>query len=157
MIPEDFKNSLAPNLGRTVKLIEHCVDEMLARKGFNLTKMQFILLHKLHEQDGACQSDLAFSSNRNKSSLTRAINVLEKKNYIARIPCKEDRRMNRLYITKSGEEVLERSTHIFDEMHQIIQKGVTQEEAKQVIDILKRVRENVNKGILLDTPSNKEQ
>ncbi len=157
MIPEDFRDSLAPNLGKTVKLIEHCVDEMLVRKGFNLTKMQFILLHKVHEQNGACQNELAFASNRNKSSLARAINVLEKKNYIARIPSEEDKRVNQLFVTKSGLDVLERSTPIFEEMRKIIYKGISEEEANKVIDIVKRIRANVNEEVQLDTPSNKKQ
>jgi len=157
MIPKDFRESLAPNLGKTVKLIEYCVDEMLARKGFNLTKMQFILLHNVHEQNGACQNDLAYASNRNKSSLTRAINVLEKKNYIARIPCKDDKRMNQLFITKSGMDVLERSAPFFEEIRSIIHKGISDEEASKVIEILERIRENVNNEIQLDLPSNKKQ
>jgi DNA-binding MarR family transcriptional regulator len=144
-------------LGRTVKLIEHCVDEMLAKKGFNLTKMQFILLHNVHEQNGACQNDLAYASNRNKSSLTRAINVLEKKNYIARIPCQEDKRMNQLYITKTGMDVLERSAPFFDEMRAIIHNGISDQEANQVIEILERIRRNVENELQLNTPSNKEQ
>lgn len=156
MIPKQFQDSLAPNLGKTVKLIEHCVDEMLAKKGFNLTKMQFILLHKVHEQNGSCQNELAFASNRNKSSLARAINVLEKKNYIARIPSKDDKRINQLFVTKTGLEVIERSNPIFDEMHSIIYKGISEEEANTVITILKRIRENVEHE-LLDTPLNKQQ
>ncbi len=157
MIPKQFQDSLAPNLGKTVKLIEHCVDELLAKKGFNLTKMQFILLHKVHEQNGSCQNELAFASNRNKSSLARAINVLEKKNYIARIPSKDDKRINQLFVTKNGLDVIERSNPIFEEMHSIIYKGISEEEANEVIKILKRIRENVENELQLDTPSNKQQ
>lgn len=157
MIPKDFQDTLGPNLGKTMKLIEHCIDDLLANKGFNLTKMQFILLHKVHEQNGACQNELAFASNRNKSTLARAINVLEKKNYIARIPSEEDKRVNQLFVTKTGLDVIERSTPIFEEMRSIIYKGISEEEANQVIEILKRVRANVNEVIQLDTPSNKKQ
>jgi len=157
MIPKDFQDTLGPNLGRTVKLMEHCIDDMLANRGLNLTKMQFILLHKVHGQNGACQNELAFASNRNKSSLARAINVLEKKNYIARIPSEEDKRVNQLFVTKNGLEVIERSTQIFEEMRRIIYKGISEEEATKVIEILKRIRANVNEEIQLDTPSNKKQ
>jgi DNA-binding MarR family transcriptional regulator len=111
----------------------------------------------VHEQNGACQNDLAYASNRNKSSLTRAINVLEKKNYIARIPCKEDKRMNQLYITKAGMDVLERSAPFFDEMRAIIHHGISDKEANQVIEILGRIRKNVESELRNDTSSIKKQ
>lgn len=151
MLPKDFHNSLLPNLGRTVKQIEHHIDEMLAARGFNLTKMQFLLLHKLHERDGLCQSDLALYSNRNKSSLTRSINVLEKKNYLARIPSKEDKRINRLFITKQGLDVLDRSSSVFEEISAIMQKGISPTEVAQTIEVLKRIQANANQELLVDT------
>lgn len=155
MIPIDFQNSLAPYLGRTTKMLEHQIDDMLAKRGFNLTKMQFILLHKLHGQDGACQNDLAFSSNRNKSSLTRAINVLEKKQYIARIPSKKDKRRNQLFITKKGQEVIDQSSSVFEEISTRIQKGITPEEIEHTIEILKRIQVNVNDYFLVDIKAKK--
>lgn len=83
--------------------------------------------------------------------------MLEKKNYIARIPCKDDKRMNQLFITKSGMDVLERSAPFFEEIRSIIHKGISDEEASKVIEILERIRENVNNEIQLDLPSNKKQ
>ncbi|MFD1550794.1 MarR family transcriptional regulator [Putridiphycobacter roseus] len=159
MLPKDFKDSLAPNLGRTVKMMEHRVDHMLTSKGFDLTKMQFLLLHKLQEHDGVNQNDLAMFSNRNKSSLTRAINVLEKKNYLARIPSKEDKRVNHLFITKAGLQILDQTSPVFNEMSGIIQKGFKAEELKLLINMLKRIQANVNEDFATHTfiNSNKNQ
>jgi DNA-binding MarR family transcriptional regulator len=153
MIPKDFDNVVIPWLGRTSKVLEHHVDALLVKKGFNLTKMQFILLHKLHGHDGACQSDLAFMSNRNKSSLARAITLLEKKNYIARIPSKADKRINQLYLTKLGHEIIDQTTPIFAEIAEIAQKGLTETEIKTVINILKKIQDNVNVASLVTTKS----
>lgn len=157
MIPKSFQQSLAPNLGRTTKLIEHYINHVLSKRGLNLTKMQFILLHKLHEQNGACQNDLAFSSNRNKSSLTRAINVLEKKNYIARIPNNEDKRINQIFITKSGMEIINQSASIFEEIYNTIHKGINKEEVEQINKVLNKIRDNIYSKTHLNTSSNKNQ
>ena len=157
MIPKDFQNALAPNLGRTVKLMEHRVDDMLASNGFDLTKMQFILLLKLKDHIGVSQNDLAFFANRNKSSLARAINTLEKKNYLARIPSEEDKRVNQLFITKKGLAIIERATPVFMEVFEIIQKGISPEEIEQTINILKRIQSNIMEGFNDQAQSNKDQ
>ncbi|WP_051568390.1 MarR family winged helix-turn-helix transcriptional regulator [Crocinitomix catalasitica] len=157
MIPKDFQNALAPNLGRTVKLMEHRVDDMLASNGFDLTKMQFILLLKLKDHIGVSQNDLAFFSNRNKSSLARAINTLEKKNYLARIPSEEDKRVNQLFITKKGLAIIKDATPVFMEVFEIIQKGISPEEIEQTINILKRIQSNIMEGFNDQAQSNKDQ
>ena len=154
MLPIDFKESLAPNLGKTVKMMEERIDHMLQAHGFDLTKMQFVLLHKLHDHEGVSQNDLALFSNRNKSSLTRAINVLEKKNYLARIPSKEDKRVNNLFVTATGLEVLEKTTPIFKEVSDIIQKDISPDEIASTINVLKKIQANVKEDFAFQTTIN---
>ena len=140
---KEFENSLAPWLGKTMKIIENKIENTLEEHDINLSKMQFLLLKSVQEKEGICQNDLAFFSNRNKSSLTRAINTLEKKNYIARIPSKEDKRMNQLFITKKGEQIIETAKPHFLNMAALIEKGLSPEEIKQIINILQKIQKNI--------------
>ncbi|MDX1348909.1 MAG: MarR family transcriptional regulator [Putridiphycobacter sp.] len=143
MIPTEFHSVIIPWIGKTAKILEEQVDKLLAERGFDLTKMQFLLLHKLHENDGACQNDFAFMSNRNKSTLTRAFNLLEKKKYIVRKPSKEDKRMNELHLTTLGNDIILKTEPVFTEMKALAQNGLTETEIETVITVLKKVIGNL--------------
>jgi DNA-binding MarR family transcriptional regulator len=140
---KEFENSIGPWLGKTMKCVENKIEEMLEEKGLDLSKMQFLLLKSVHQKEGICQNDLAFFFNRNKSSLTRAINTLERKNYIARIASKEDRRINQLFITKKGLQMMEKAKPIFFNMVALIESGLSNAEIEATINTLKKIQKNV--------------
>ena len=140
---KDFEKSIAPWLGKTMKMIENKVEGILEDNNLDITKTQFLLLKSVHQKEGICQNDLAFFAERNKSSLTRTINTLEKKNYIARIPSKEDKRINQLYITTQGEQIIEKTIPIFLGMAKLIESGLSKSEIEATINTLKKIQKNV--------------
>ncbi|MFK8037481.1 MAG: MarR family winged helix-turn-helix transcriptional regulator [Crocinitomicaceae bacterium] len=140
---KEFEKSLAPWLGKTMKCVENKIEERLEENGLDISKMQFLLLRSVYQKEGICQNELAFFSNRNKSSLTRAINTLEKKNYIARMASKEDRRINQLFITKQGLQMLEKAKPLFLDMAALIESGLSKEEIEATINTLKKIQKNV--------------
>lgn len=140
---KEFEKSLGPWLGKTMKGIDNRIELMLEEAGLDISKMQFLLLKTVQQKEGACQNDLAFFANKNKSSLTRAINTLEKKNYIARISSKEDRRINQLYITKQGLQIIEKTGPLFLKMTKLIESGLSEAEIEAMINTLKKIQKNV--------------
>ena len=140
---KEFNKSLGPWFGKTMKLIDHKLEEILEEKELDLSKMQFGILKNVQMNEGICQNELAFFANRNKSSLTRMINTLEKKNYLARVTSKNDKRMNKLILTKEGDKILEKATPVFIEMAGIIESGLTENEIESTITILKKIQQNV--------------
>ncbi|MFK8045698.1 MAG: MarR family winged helix-turn-helix transcriptional regulator [Crocinitomicaceae bacterium] len=140
---KEFEKSIGPWLGKTMKCVEHKIEGKLEEKGLDISKMQFLLLKSIHQKEGVCQNDLAFFSNRNKSSLTRALNTLEKKKYITRVASKEDRRINQLFITENGLRMIEKAKPLFLEMAALIESGLTKAEIEATINTLKKIQRNV--------------
>lgn len=140
---KDFEKSLGPWLGKTIKMIEIRIEETLKENGIDITKVQFLLLKSVHKKEGINQNDLAFYTNRNKSSLARVINSLEKKNYIARIPAKHDKRINQLFITSKGQQIIDIAKPHFINMANTIENGLTKEEIENTINTLKKIQTNV--------------
>lgn len=139
----EFKNSLGPWIGRTMKLIEHRLEDLLAENNIDLSKMQFIVLSKIAENDGLCQSQLAFYTNRDKSSLTRMINTLISKGYITKCPSKKDKRKNKIYISEQGIDILKEAAPHFKKMTEFVEEGLTPEEIESTKKILERIQLNV--------------
>ena len=143
----DFENSIGPWLGKTVKILEYYLQERFNNHSLDLTKEQMIVLKRLHDTDGLSQNELAFLTLRNKSSLTRLLSKMEKKNYILRKQSKEDKRINQVYLTKVGEETFKRSKPAIKEMIEIMEQNISDSEKIQMIKTLKKIQYNFDSDI----------
>ena len=87
----DFNKTIAPWIGKTSKMMNMYFSDVFQRNNIQITKQQWILLKILFENnEGIIQNNLAFITDRNKASLTRLINGMEKNNLVARIQSKDD-------------------------------------------------------------------
>lgn len=149
----DIENTLLPWIGKSRKLIDYFFMDRFAQRGIELTKVQWILLKRLKEMNGASQHDLAFLTNRDKASLARLITTMENKNLVARIPSHADQRINHIYITAHGEKILKLAMPEVELMIDEMQKGLSDEERKITIRTLKKLMKNIKSKelVALDT------
>jgi DNA-binding MarR family transcriptional regulator len=143
----DFETSIGPWLGKTVKVLEYFMQEKFKAYDLDLTKEQMIVLKRLHDDDGLSQNELAFLTLRNKSSLTRLLIKMEKKNYIFREQCIDDKRINQVYLTEKGREIFRRSKPAIKEMIDTMEQNISEDEKKQIIYILKKIQKNFDSDI----------
>jgi len=138
----DYENCIAPQLGKTAKILDYHLQEFLSSNGLDLTKEQMIVLKKLHDKDGLNQNELAFLTLRNKSSLTRLLAKMEKKNYITRNQCECDKRINKVFLTPLGKETFQKTRPIIKKMMDAVENNISTEEKKQIITILQKIQAN---------------
>jgi len=140
----DFNSNILPWLGRTSKMLDYFITDYMLEKGVEVTKTQMILLYRLKQLNGSTQNNLAYITNRNRASLTRLITTMEKKNLVARIPSDKDGRINHIFITKHGEEVLKHMMPLMEELMNVVQQGLSKQEIHSLISVLKKVNNNIN-------------
>ena len=138
----DFEHSIAPWLGKTMKIVDYFLHEEMANEGLDLTKEQMIVLKKLHDQDGRNQNELAYLTLRNKSSLTRLLSKMENKKYIERKQCDDDRRVNHVFITDLGREIFAKTHPIIGRIIGIMEQDISEEEIEQMIKTLQKIQYN---------------
>ena len=143
----DFENSVGPWLGKTVKVIEYYLQEKFNQYDLDLTKEQMIVLKRLHDKDGLSQNQLAFLTLRNKSSLTRLLSKMEKKQYINRKQSKEDKRINHVYLTHLGKDVFKRTKPAIQEIITTMEQHISDSEKQQIIKTLKKIQINFDSEI----------
>lgn len=142
-MPPEFEKSLAPWVGKTAKMMSLYLKDSFAEHGVDMTREQFILLKTLHDHDGTMQKDLAFITERNKGSLARLINTMEKKNLVARIPSKEDKRINCIFLTVNGRKTFENMQPVLMDCIQKVQAGISVEEIELAISVLEKIQNNL--------------
>lgn len=141
----DFENSIAPWLGRTSKVVDYYLHDLLNQFGLDMSKEQVITLKMLHDNngDGLNQNDLAFLTSRDKSSLARLLSKMEKKKYILRKQHLEDKRVNQVFLTAKGRSVYKQAKVVLKELICSMEKDISQTEKKQLVNILKKVQYNL--------------
>ena len=117
----------------------HLYTRTFQKEGFDLTFEQFILLKIINAREGISQNELANLIDRDKTSITRAINTLENNHKVIRISLKDDKRKKGIYLTKDGRVILEKIFPRFMEIKSEIEKDFDSEEISNTIDLLKRL------------------
>jgi len=143
----DILNTLGPWLGKTSKMMETLMYYQFKKDNLDISVKQWLLLKFLYIKDGQSQNQLAFLTNRDKGSLARLINTVEKKNLIERIPSKEDKRVNLVFLTKKGTKVYEASKNSLQIITETLHSGISDEEISTSIEILKKVIGNIQESL----------
>jgi len=143
LISVDFDDTLIPWVARLNLEFTYLSNKKFREQHINLSKEQWIVLKYLNQQDGLTQNDLAFITHRDKTSMTRLINNMEKKGYIRREICEQDRRINHIFIKKSGRDILYQTVPIMTELIRMMQDGVSSDIIEETIKTLKKVQINL--------------
>ncbi len=80
------------------------------KNGLDITPEQWTVLIYLWEKDGVKQQDLCDATFKDKPSMTRLLDNMERQHLVVRISQEQDRRTNLIYLTKTGKD-LEQSAH----------------------------------------------
>ena len=78
----------------------------------DITPEQWTVLLYLWEKDGVTQQELCNATFKDKPSMTRLIDNMERLNLVVRISGKTDRRINLIHLTKTGRDLEEKSRFI---------------------------------------------
>src|ERR1700757_2041651 len=81
----------------------------------DITIEQWSVLYHLWKQDGQSQQELCNATFRDKPSITRLVDNLEKLNLVKRVAANNDRRINRIYLTKTGHKLEEQTMALAEE------------------------------------------
>ena len=77
--------------------------------GLNLTIEQWSVLYHLWKEDGISQQELCTATFRDKPSITRLVDNLEKLGLVKRLASKDDRRMNMILLTPDARKLEEQA------------------------------------------------
>ena len=119
--------------------------------GFNITPEQFLIMDAIWNEGTMSQQQLAHIILKDKNSVVKLIDGLEKKDLVQRVANKVDRRQNLIELTPHAWEIKEKLTQVaITSIDQII-NGITQDEMATFIKVLSKMARNMNEEIDLIT------
>jgi DNA-binding MarR family transcriptional regulator len=95
--------------GKASTAIARRLQKKFNNAGLNLTIEQWSVLYHLWKQEGLSQQELCNATFRDKPSITRLVDNLEKLELVKRVPSENDRRINLIYLTRQALKLQEQS------------------------------------------------
>ncbi len=141
------QNSL-PFLGKivgemTTEMFRVIKKRIREQSDIKLTIEQFALLNAIHtEKEDVIQQDMANFLGKDKSSILRLIDALEKMEYLRRVVHPKDRRKNYLMVTKKGEAVIAEYLVIEFQIIEELLVGITQSEIETFCKVVNQIKKN---------------
>jgi DNA-binding MarR family transcriptional regulator len=109
-----------------------------------LTIEQWSVLYQLWKEDGLSQQELCNATFRDKPSITRLIDNLEKAGLVKRVGDENDRRINKVYVTKAAQKLQDQTMILAEETLNEALEGVPPEQINMCKEVLQRVYDNLS-------------
>jgi DNA-binding MarR family transcriptional regulator len=131
-------------LNVTAHRLSYLVNRKLNANGFQLTHEQMVLLKIISCNQGISQKELASRLDRDKTSIARSLNNLEKSHKVVRINVGNDKRVNNLFLTKDGHQLLTEIQPVIQELTNELMKIFEEKEIKALHQTLQKLINEVN-------------
>lgn len=131
------------------KLYKHhdqFVDEKLESYELNHSEGN-VLFYLYKDGDGISQKTLKENLAVDKATVSRSVSSLLKKGYLKKESSPEDGRINLIYLTSKGEQMEAKINNIYQKWFAIFTDEISDEDAKKVLETLKKMYKIVKKDI----------
>lgn len=138
-----LSKEVAVELNLTGCKLKQFIASKLRQMEVPLTPEQFILIDLLWNQGSMSQQQLADQMQKDKNSVTKLVDALERKGFVVREQNRQDRRSNTLVLTEKAEGLKhgakQKGISILDEML----VGISEEELRSFLVTLHKLNRNM--------------
>ena len=138
-----LSKEIAVELNLTGCRLKQFIAAKLRQMDVPLTPEQFILIDLLWNQGSMSQQQLADQMQKDKNSVTKLVDALERKGFVVREQNRQDRRSNTLVLTEKAEGLKhgakQKGISILDEML----VGISEDELRSFLVTLHKLNRNM--------------
>lgn len=133
------------NVGNFTNLVNKKMIYFLNSKlaAFDITAEQWQVLLTLAKQNRINQKVLSQAVNKDQPTLTRMLDILERKTLVERHVSKEDRRSFSIYITEKGLTLTEELTPYIEDIFKEILNGISAKDLTTYLNVLSKIDNNI--------------
>ena len=141
-----LSKEVAVELNLTGCKLKQFIAAKLRQESVPLTPEQFMLIDLLWNHGEMSQQQLADLMQKDKNSVTKLVDAIERKGFVVRKQNLHDRRSNTLVLTPLAHQLKhgakQKGISILDEML----AGISEDELKAFLTTLRKLNENMNVG-----------
>jgi len=113
------------------------------QEGVEITIEQWSVLYHLWKKNGMSQQELCNATFRDKPSITRLLDNLEKQQLVRRLPSSTDRRLNLIELTEAAKQLQEKTMALASTTLNEALEGVSVEDIERAKRVLQQVYDNL--------------
>lgn len=148
------KDTFAPRLDNIICFVAYRTSlrmrqyrtALFKAQGFDITSEQWRVLHRLWEEDGISQNEIAQRLFKQEPSITRILDGLAKEELIERKPVSKNRRKYHVFLTEKGRNLTAQLRIIAGEAIYNACKDIEKEEIEKAINVLNKIYNNIEKA-----------
>ena len=130
--------------GKASTAISRRLQKNFKQAGIEITIEQWSVLYHLWKEDGQSQQQLCDATFRDKPSITRLVDNLEKLGLVNRTANKNDRRINKICLTPEAEKLQVQTMEVANQTLNEALQGVTNGQVEIAKEVLQKVYENLS-------------
>ena len=130
--------------GKASTAIARRLQKNFKSANIDITIEQWSVLYHLWKLDGLSQQQLCEATFRDKPSITRLVDNLEKLGLVKRVSSKEDRRINKIYLTKEATALQEQTMEVANQTLNEALAGVSNGQVEIAKEVLQMVYDNLS-------------
>ena len=111
--------------------------------GLDISLDQWMVLGPIHFHGDASQKLLSEFCFKDKTSITRIVNTLEKKNLVVRVPDQLDHRINRVILTNAGKQLFNDVLPIMNKTKKEVSRDISESDIETFKDVLTKIMSNL--------------
>lgn len=112
--------------------------------GFDISLDQWMVLGPISHKVNPTHKDLSDFCLKDKTSITRIVNTLEKRKFVIRVPDQIDQRIKRVILTKEGKNLFNHIAPIIEKTRKEVNKDISENEITSFKNVLKKINKNLN-------------
>lgn len=124
--------------------IKKCFIDRLQQNGINVTPEQYLVLDILWEKRSLSQQNIADLIQKDKNSVTKIIDSLEKKNLVNRVVDPKDRRINKIELTKEGLALEKITTEVAINFMNDTVKDIDGQDLDKLVEVMRKLKDNLD-------------
>lgn len=133
---------------REIGMIARALDSIsnIEFKEYDLTKGQYLYLVRICENPGIILEKLAEMIKVDRTTASRAVKKLDMNGFIEKKGDQHNKKIKRLYPTEKGQSVYPFIIRENDHSNKVALDGFSEEEAERALQLLQKVRKNIEKN-----------
>ena len=112
--------------------------------GLEISLDQWLVLGPVWKNDGISQKDISEYCGKDKTSVTKIIDTLEKKNLVVRVTDQLDHRVKRVVLSQKGRELFLSALPVMAQTRDELRSGISDKEIEALKNILNKIHKNLN-------------
>ena len=117
--------------------------DKLQENMINITPEQFLVLDILWEKQSLSQQNIADIIQKDKNSVTKIIDSLEKKQLVRRVVDTKDRRINKIELTDEALSLEKVTTEVAINFMNDTIKGIDNKDLDSFVNVMRQIKDNL--------------